>query len=191
MAIGCHERFAIEAFQGDLGWSSFEARKARSNATYKGRLRLVDNEWWPRRLFRYASLTGRQTQWCTHLGSLKRKFGFFANPVIEDKMYKWAHAVKTVCEEERELWRRAMEDKSTLLTYRTHKTDIGMEPFYDNSGGNALIFEAWQEPCVRWHTVAGSTHLRTWPGPYAKYVAPKRRLQNTSSSAALTCARVT
>ncbi|KAH7952413.1 hypothetical protein HPB52_022843 [Rhipicephalus sanguineus] len=34
-----------------------------------------------------------------------------------------------------------MEDKSTLLSYRTHKADIGMEPLYDNSGGSALLFE--------------------------------------------------
>ncbi|KAH8018924.1 hypothetical protein HPB51_013990 [Rhipicephalus microplus] len=103
----------------------------------------MDDERCHRRLFRYASLTGTQTQWCRRLGSLKRKFGFSANPMIEDKMYKWAHAVKTqVCEEETEQWRRAMEDKSTLLTYRTHKADIGMEPLYDNRGGSALLFEA-------------------------------------------------
>ncbi|KAH6926037.1 hypothetical protein HPB50_013032 [Hyalomma asiaticum] len=143
MALGCHGRVAIEAIQGDLGWSTFEARGARSKATYEGRLRLMDDERWPRRLFRYASLTGTQTQWCRRLGNLKRKFGMSAKPVVEDRMHKWAHAVKTpVCEEETEQWRRAMESKSTLLTYRTHKADIGTEPLYDNSGGSALFFEA-------------------------------------------------
>ncbi|KAH6947507.1 hypothetical protein HPB50_019583 [Hyalomma asiaticum] len=143
MALGCHGRVAIEAIQGDLGWSTFEVREARSKATYEGRLRLMDDERWPRRLFRYASLTGTQTQWCRRLGNLKRKFGMSAKPVVEDRMYKWAHAVKTqVCEEETEQWRRAMENKSPLLTYRTHKADIGTEPLYDNSGGSALLFEA-------------------------------------------------
>ncbi|KAH6935574.1 hypothetical protein HPB50_006826 [Hyalomma asiaticum] len=143
MALGCHGRVAIEAIQGDLGWSTFEAREARSKATYEGRLRLMDDERWPRRLFRYASLTGTQTQWCRRLGNLKRKYGMSAKPVVEDRMHKWAHAVKTqVCEEETEQWRRAMENKSTLLTYRTHKADIGTEPLYDNSGGSALLFEA-------------------------------------------------
>ncbi|KAH6935132.1 hypothetical protein HPB50_003498 [Hyalomma asiaticum] len=103
----------------------------------------MDDERWPRRLFRYASLTGTQTQWCRRLGNLKRKYGMTAKPVVEDRMHKWAHAVKTqVCEEETEQWRRAMENKSTLLTYRTHKADIGTEPLYDNSGGSALLFEA-------------------------------------------------
>ncbi|KAH6948250.1 hypothetical protein HPB50_023300 [Hyalomma asiaticum] len=139
MALGCHGRVAIEAIQGDLGWSTFEAREARSKATYEGRLRLMDDERWPRRLFRYASLTGTQTQWCRRLGNLKRKYGMSAKPVVEDTMHKWAHVVKTqVCEEETEQWRRAMENKSTLLTYRTHKADIGTEPLYDNSGGRAL-----------------------------------------------------
>ncbi|KAH6947304.1 hypothetical protein HPB50_018362 [Hyalomma asiaticum] len=134
MALGCHGRVAIEAIQGDLGWSTFEAREARSKATYEGRLRLMDDERWPRRLFRYASLTGTQTQWCRRLGNLKRKFGMSAKPVVEDRMQKWAHAVKTqVCEEETEQWRRAMENKSTLLTYRTHKAGIGTEPLFDSS----------------------------------------------------------
>ncbi|KAH6930609.1 hypothetical protein HPB50_015518 [Hyalomma asiaticum] len=154
MALGCHGRVAIEAIQCDLGWSTFEAREARSKkkqeeeearskATYEGRLRLMDDERWPRRLFRCASLTGTPTQWCSRLGNLKRKYGMSAKPVVEDRMHKWAHAVKTqVCEEETEQWRRAMENKSTLLTYRTHKADIGTEPLYDNSGGSALLFEA-------------------------------------------------
>ncbi|KAH7998789.1 hypothetical protein HPB51_026359 [Rhipicephalus microplus] len=104
---------------------------------------LMDDERWPRQLFRYARLTGTQTQWCRCLGSLKRKFGFSANLVIEDKMYKWAHAVKMqVCEEETEQWRRAVESKSTPFTYHTHKADICMEPLNDNSGGSALLFEA-------------------------------------------------
>ncbi|KAH8009173.1 hypothetical protein HPB51_011345 [Rhipicephalus microplus] len=35
-----------------------------------------------------------------------------------------------------------MEDECTLLTYRTHKADIGIECLYNNSGGSALLFEA-------------------------------------------------
>ncbi|KAH8022322.1 hypothetical protein HPB51_023375 [Rhipicephalus microplus] len=143
MALGCHRRVAIEAIQGDLGWSSFHVQEARSRTTCEKRLQLMDDERWPTQLFRYANLTGIQTQWCRRLGSLKRKFGFSAKLVIEDKIYKWAYAVKTqVWEEETEQWRRAIEDKSTLLTYCTHKADIGIGPLYDNSGGSALLFEA-------------------------------------------------
>ncbi|KAH8009901.1 hypothetical protein HPB51_021699 [Rhipicephalus microplus] len=81
--------------------------------------------------------------WGRRLGILRTKFGFYTNPVIEDKVYKWAHAVNTqVCEEETEQWWRAVEDKSTPLTYRTHKAEIAMEPLYDNSGGSALLFGA-------------------------------------------------
>lgn len=38
VALGCHSRVANEAVQGDVGWSSFEAREASSKIAYRGRL---------------------------------------------------------------------------------------------------------------------------------------------------------
>ncbi|KAH6930248.1 hypothetical protein HPB50_012260 [Hyalomma asiaticum] len=39
VALGCHGRVAVEAIQGDLGWSSFEAREASSRVACEGRFR--------------------------------------------------------------------------------------------------------------------------------------------------------
>uniref|UniRef100_A0A6B0UCP1 Putative tick transposon n=1 Tax=Ixodes ricinus TaxID=34613 RepID=A0A6B0UCP1_IXORI len=50
-ALGCHGTVANEAVQGDLGWSSFEAREATSKVSYEGRLRLMDRCRWAKRLF--------------------------------------------------------------------------------------------------------------------------------------------
>lgn len=36
LALICHRRVAVEAIQGDAGWSSFEAREAKSKIAYEG-----------------------------------------------------------------------------------------------------------------------------------------------------------
>ncbi|KAH6921029.1 hypothetical protein HPB50_027984 [Hyalomma asiaticum] len=56
LALAGHGGVAVEAVQGDLGWSSCEARKARSKVAYEGRLRLMSNKRWVRRVFRYAAM---------------------------------------------------------------------------------------------------------------------------------------
>ncbi|KAH7979446.1 hypothetical protein HPB49_009431 [Dermacentor silvarum] len=142
LALGCHGRVAVEAIQGDLGWSSFEAREARSKAAYEGRLRLMNNERWARRVFRYTSLKGVSTQWSRRLYSLCRKFSLFSDPVQEDSERKWSMEVRTrVQEAETSMWQSAMDQKSSLALYRVHKTTISVERLYDNSAGSALLFE--------------------------------------------------
>ena len=143
LALGCHGRVAIEAIQGDVGWSSYEAREARSKIAYEGRLRLMNDNRWARRLFRYTSLTGIRTQWTARVYTLRRKFGFFAKPVKASTECGWARAVQEqVREEENEQWRKAMRSKATLTVYRSCKNEIEKERMYDNSGGSGLLFEA-------------------------------------------------
>ncbi|KAH7980492.1 hypothetical protein HPB49_016671 [Dermacentor silvarum] len=43
LALGCHGRVAVEAIQGDLAWSTYEAREARSKLSYEGRLHPMDD----------------------------------------------------------------------------------------------------------------------------------------------------
>ncbi|KAH7978772.1 hypothetical protein HPB49_006707 [Dermacentor silvarum] len=47
-----------------------------------------------------------------------------------------------VRQRETEMWRMAMDTKSTLQLYKACKTDIHREDFYDNSVGSSLLFEA-------------------------------------------------
>ncbi|KAH6948850.1 hypothetical protein HPB50_026601 [Hyalomma asiaticum] len=98
---------------------------------------------WARRIFRYVSLKGIRTKWLTRLQTLRRKFGFFANPINEDTERKWKEAVQTrVQEEETARWNGTMMQKSTLTMYRSHKKAIAAERLYDNGIGSSLLFEA-------------------------------------------------
>ncbi|KAG0420526.1 hypothetical protein HPB47_003443 [Ixodes persulcatus] len=97
-ALGCHGMVANEAVQGDLGWSSFEAREAASKIGYDGRLRLMDR--------------GRK-----RLYQLEKKYGFFNVPVAATTEQKWELEVrKRVREEEAVQWSEAARSKT--LVYR-------------------------------------------------------------------------
>ncbi|KAH7979776.1 hypothetical protein HPB49_010969 [Dermacentor silvarum] len=125
LALGCHGRVAVEAIQGDLGWSSFEAREARSKAADEGRLRLMNNERWARRVFRYTSLKGVSTQW-SRRGQRKEMVDGGANKSTGSRDVDVAIRYG---------------QKSSLALYRVHKTTISVERLYDNSAGSALLFE--------------------------------------------------
>ncbi|XP_075744098.1 uncharacterized protein LOC142802898 [Rhipicephalus microplus] len=77
LTLACHGRVAVEAVQGDLGWSSYEAREARSKAAYEGRLRLMKDQRWARRVFRYTAIKGMNTPWPRRLQSVPQVLPFY------------------------------------------------------------------------------------------------------------------
>ncbi|KAH7948942.1 hypothetical protein HPB49_003617 [Dermacentor silvarum] len=143
LALGCHGRVAVEAIQGDVGWSSFEAREAKSKIAFECRLRNMDDGRWARRVFRYVYLKGIQTQCRARVQFLRRKYGLLNYPETGGARCETAKGVQDhVRETERELWKSAMASKTTLRLYCDNKGTITPEPIYDNSGGSALLFEA-------------------------------------------------
>ncbi|KAH6934435.1 hypothetical protein HPB50_024224 [Hyalomma asiaticum] len=132
-----HPRYKEVEFKKEL-WM-----KIAADLGVTGRLRLLGDARWARRIFRYVSLKGIRTKWLTRLQTLRRKFGFFANPINEDTERKWKEAVQTrVQEEETARWNGTMMQKSTLTMYRSHKKAIAAERLYDNGIGSSLLFEA-------------------------------------------------
>ncbi|KAG0411649.1 hypothetical protein HPB47_011253 [Ixodes persulcatus] len=81
-ALNCHGNVAIEAIQKDIGWSTFEALEASSKLAYQGRLLHMDRHRWARRVFDYISVNCVQTQWTKRVNQLRKKYGFFTQPVI-------------------------------------------------------------------------------------------------------------
>ncbi|XP_077563663.1 uncharacterized protein LOC144179249 [Haemaphysalis longicornis] len=142
-AVGCHRYVANEAVQGDLGWSSFEAREAASKLSYRGRLQFMHRERWARRVFKYLAVTCIRTNWARRVYFLEKKYGFFREPVSVDTAAAWTRDTRRrVREEEEAMWQRAVREKPTLAVYAQHKTSIGGCQLYDNSLGSALLFEA-------------------------------------------------
>ncbi|KAH6945248.1 hypothetical protein HPB50_007676 [Hyalomma asiaticum] len=92
-------RVAIEADQGDLEWSSYEAAEARSKAAYEGRLCFMNSKRWARRTFQCTTVKGMSTYWSRRLYNLCRKFSLFTDPVQKDKESKWSPSVRTRAQE--------------------------------------------------------------------------------------------
>lgn len=142
-ALGCHGRVANEAVQGDVGWSSFEAREASSKIAYRGRLLFMSRTRWARRVFEYLSATCLRTDWTRRVYQLEKKYGFFEAEITADSATKWSAEVRRRVEEvENAVWWKGMELKSTLECYRLHKRSISAVGFYDNGVGSILLFEA-------------------------------------------------
>ncbi|KAG0412322.1 hypothetical protein HPB47_010528 [Ixodes persulcatus] len=142
-SLNCHGNVAIEAIQRDIGWSTFEAREASSKRTYQGRLLHMDRHRWARRVFDYISVNCVQTQWTKPVNQLRKKYGFFTQPVMETTVSKWASEVRRrVKEAETTHWVKEANKKSSLQIYSAHKGPIGPEAYYDNSLGSRLLFEA-------------------------------------------------
>ncbi|KAH7967192.1 hypothetical protein HPB49_023428 [Dermacentor silvarum] len=143
IALGCHGAVANEAIQGDLGWSSFEAREAISKIAYRGRLLCMPRERWARRVLDYLSATCLRTPWVRRIYHIESKYGFFNCPLSADTSAAWAHRTRqrVKCEEAAQ-WQRAMAANSTLAVYRQHKQEISAVYFYDNALGSKLLFEA-------------------------------------------------
>lgn len=142
-ALGCHGHVANEAVQGDVGWSSFEAREAASKIAYRGRLLFLPRTQWARRVFEYLSATCMRTDWTRRVYHIEKKYGFFGEKIEADTAAKWSIEVRQrVKEAETTIWSKEMESKSTLELYRGNKRGISGECFYDNSIGSSLLFEA-------------------------------------------------
>lgn len=141
LTLGCHGRVAVEAIQGDLGWSAFEALEAQSKITYEVRLRTMDDTRWARKLFRYINIVAIRTQWCARVHTLRQKYGFLT--CTDDKAVLSRSAVRTLVRQvENAKWSANAQKKTTMALYCAHKGEISEESLYDNSVGSALLFEA-------------------------------------------------
>ncbi|KAG0416830.1 hypothetical protein HPB47_006103 [Ixodes persulcatus] len=143
-ALGCHGIVANEAVQGDLGWSSVEAREATSKISYDARLRNMDRNRWAKKLFVHTHMTGTRTRWQKRLYQLEKKYGFFAEPLEVVTGERLESNVRSrVREREVFQWFEAAQAKPTLLVYSKNKQLIAAETLlYDNSLGSRLLFEA-------------------------------------------------
>lgn len=150
LALGAHSKTTNEAVQGDMGWSSFEAREAQSKIKFEERLRDMEDEKWAARVFKYLYLRSVDTRWRRRTRQLTKRYG---KSVGESGVYTTVK--KQVKAAETTKWAQRMEAKKTLETYRAEKREIKKEGFYGNTRGSALLFEA-RAGCLRTRAYTGS-----------------------------------
>ncbi|KAH9359809.1 hypothetical protein HPB48_015822 [Haemaphysalis longicornis] len=118
-ALGVHGFVPNEAVQGDMGWSSFEAREAVAKLAFEKRLSQMPDGRWALEVFKCITYRCLRTKW----------------PPRHDRRQKVRNQVATV---ELERWRKAAQENSALSIFSGNKTGIEKEPIYDNARSGVL-----------------------------------------------------
>ena len=145
MGITGH-KVASEFIMGEMGWSTFEAREAQSKIRYFARISAMDEHRWPRMVLSMMASESIYTEAIKRLKYLKIRFGCSDIPMEfketnEAKIELFNRNVKKrIREKQEEIWREAMNSKSSLEFYREYKIR-GATPhgLYENSRGSALM----------------------------------------------------
>ncbi|KAG0441865.1 hypothetical protein HPB47_015827 [Ixodes persulcatus] len=134
-ALGCHGKVANELVEGDVEWSSFEAREASSKLEYYARLRhMVEDRW-----------HGDASSIFTSRRSIRRGgiFGAFCMSDEPQAEKDWVRKVRTQIKAvERERWTLGMQQHTSLHLYASFKTEIAPITSCRNTLGSRLLIEA-------------------------------------------------
>ncbi|KAH7978415.1 hypothetical protein HPB49_005477 [Dermacentor silvarum] len=154
--IKCLERHQIElgrwllggsmatanaAVRGEMSWSSYEAREARSKLQYAGRLKFMANTNYSRRIYLHLRYKNIKTAWIRKYTSLNTKYN--QNSKHHETKTEWRKAViKEINDAETSIWRTAVTKKQSLALYHQHKPEPCPSPHYRGDRGSALLFQA-------------------------------------------------
>lgn len=141
-----NSKVAMEFIEGELGWSSFDAREAISKVMYFERIKNFEPHRWPKRILEAVELTNTKVKTIERLKILKTMFNLGSIELTRDTSgrKRWYRFRKELRESVRNTlesdWKRSMESKSTLALYRQFKETRGLlTNTYDNSRGSRLL----------------------------------------------------
>lgn len=144
MALGTHKGVAIEGIQGELGWSSFEAREAIAKISYEVRAFQLPEDNVVRWVLEYIVYRERHTRWSKRTRRLRSLYGLPA-PCLEGGQLPAMSPNtlrKLANQREETKWREGAGKKVTLTMYCREKQSIRKATCYDNSRGSDLLAEA-------------------------------------------------
>lgn len=139
-------KLAKEFIEGELGWSSFEAREARAKVEYIARIESMSDDRWPKAILNMSRILNIPLKSVTRKQQLQSKFKCDGIQMYLDqwgkpnlKRFK-DQVTKAVNEVQDEQWKLQMQSKSSLEWYRAYKGERGTtEHLYDNSRGSGLL----------------------------------------------------
>ena len=137
---------AKEFIEGELGWSSFEARESVSKLMYFERIKNLDQDRWPKLILEAMKLTHTKVKSIERSKILRKLYDLESIKLTQDTSgrLEWNKFRKQIRESLRTRsdtqWRKSMESKSTLLVYRQFEETRGLlTNLYDNSRGSRLL----------------------------------------------------
>jgi hypothetical protein len=147
-ALGVNRYTADEAVQGDMGWSNFQGREATAKLLYYGRLLQMNEERYAKKIYKFnriqAPRTGN-TKWFRRIAYLSRTYLCDnLRPNGFERLNKnWeGKARKNIKENEQQIWKRGVANKSSLSRNYWRKQKYTREGFMDNKRGSTLLIQA-------------------------------------------------
>ncbi|CAN8002271.1 unnamed protein product, partial [Ixodes hexagonus] len=141
-ALGASRGSPNEAVQGDMGFSSLEAREARAKLGFERRLCQMQEGRWARQAFKYIHLKCLWTRWVRRTRQLAHRYntsGPLLYPVPEQQM---ENVHTRVNETETQRWAEKAGQKPALALYTREKREVRKVEFMDNGRGSGLLFDA-------------------------------------------------
>jgi hypothetical protein len=135
LGLGANSYVAVEAIQGEMGWSTYRHRISRMKANFKARLLKMEECMWPKQVFD----TWVNSKWKKSLGRIDRIYGL--NEVLYGMENAKKEIKKKIFEKAQSEWEEGVQKKSTLSLY-SRKKEPRMEDIYDGSWASSLLFKA-------------------------------------------------
>jgi hypothetical protein len=160
LGLGANRFVAVEAIRGEMGWSTFGERMAKSRLNYRVRLEMMDEVRWAKKVFRWGKW---KTAWGRDMRRVIREFGTeesigigirrldrlaLGRGILVDRVERnrkmrqiWKGKIdKRVRRVGLEKWRLGIEQKVTLGLYK-RKEFPAWDRVYDGSWGAQLLFK--------------------------------------------------
>lgn len=141
-----HSTVSKEFIEGELGWSSFDARESTSKMMYFERVKQMEPTRWPKLVLTATEITNTKVIAIERLKKLRSQFDLedleitrntSGTPMWNTFYRTLKSGVKNKLDS---TWKKNMETKSTLCVYRQSKETRGLRTdVYDNSRGSRLL----------------------------------------------------
>lgn len=119
------------AVTGEMGWSSYEIREARSKIQYAGRLKLMPETNVSKQIYLPLRYRNIKTHWIRRLRALEAICGRDSKRHETKSAPAWNKlAIKEITEASTTAWRAAVARKQSIPLYAQHTTEPQQRPFY-------------------------------------------------------------
>lgn len=141
--LGGNSATATAAVTGEMGWSPYEIREARSKILYAGRLKFMPETNVSKRIYLHLRYRNIKTHWIRRITALEAKYGRDSKRHETKSAAAWDKVtIKEITEANTKAWRAAVAKKQSLTLYAKHTTEPQQRPFYRGDRESGLFFQA-------------------------------------------------
>lgn len=131
------------AIEGELGWSTYFFREARSKTNFLGRAMHGPEQAYITRLFRYLRFIGVNTNWVKRINEIDRIYSSGTKRNTATNQKEWTKITrKELQQTEIQRWTASVAKKKSMTRYGNNKTSPAPERFYRGDRASGLLFQA-------------------------------------------------